>query len=110
MKFHPMARFFGKSTNTAFNAEALLNSDTEFRPPMPSPTPIFCPTRGEYLTHDPLPVYETVWLETDAIGAEIDTVVETLSMDRDFDRMPRRRRAASRPEKHQLRNYPGLRP
>ena len=45
----------------------------------------------EYLTHDPLPVDQTVWLEPDDVAAEIDTVVEAaVRWIRDFDRMPRR--------------------
>ncbi len=91
MKFHPMARFFGKSTNTAFNAAALLYSDTEFQATYAVADAYLLSDPGEYLTHDPLPVDQTVWLEPDDVAAEIDTVVEAaVRWIRDFDRMPRR--------------------
>jgi hypothetical protein len=76
MKFHPKARFFGKSTNTAFNAAALLYSDDEWRATYAVADAYLLSNPGEYLTHDPLEVDHAVWLTPDDVAEGRDTVVE----------------------------------
>jgi hypothetical protein len=76
MKFHPKARFFGASTNTAFNAAAVLFSDDEFQATFAVADAFLLSDPSEYLTHDPLPVDRAVWLEPDDAAAGIDTVVD----------------------------------
>src|SRR5262245_1240541 len=76
-RFHPQARFFGKSTATAFNA--------------PVPLPLSLPgwscrfafadayrvsAPADYLTHDELHVDVPVWLEPDDVARGVDTVAE----------------------------------
>jgi len=76
LKFHPTTRFFGKSTNTAFNAAALLFSDDEFRATFAFADAYLLSNPGEYLTHDPLEVDDAVWLTPDDVAAGRDTVVD----------------------------------
>ncbi len=91
MKFHPRSRFFGKSTNTAFNAAALAYSDAEWQATYAVADAYLLSNPGEFLTHDPLPVDFAVWLESDDVAAGVDTVVEAaVRWIRDFDRTPRR--------------------
>src|SRR5262245_13756167 len=76
-RFHPRARFFGKSTSTAFNAPrnlplgssswySLFAAADAFRVDAP----------GDYLTHDELRVDEAVWLRPDDVARGLDTVAE----------------------------------
>jgi hypothetical protein len=89
--FHPMARFFGKSTNTAFNAAALALDGGGFRATYAYADAFLVSNPGEYLTHDPLPVDHPVWLEPDDVVEGIDTVVEAaVAWIENFDRAPRR--------------------
>ena len=82
MTFHPMARTFGKSTATAFNAPAgvtlagggALPTDWFGRFARADAHLVSDP--DNYLTHDEFPVDEPVWLEPDDIARGIDTVVE----------------------------------
>jgi hypothetical protein len=76
MGFHPNARFFGKSTNAAFNAAALAYSNEEWEATFAFADAWLLSNPGEYLTHDPLPVDLAVWLEPDDVALGRDTVVE----------------------------------
>ena len=76
LKFHPKARFFGKSTNTAFNAAALLYSDEDFQATYAVADAYLLSDPGEYLTHDPLEVDNPVWLTPDNVAEGRDTVVD----------------------------------
>ena len=91
LAFHPKTRFFGKSTNTAFNAAALAHDDAEFRATFAYADAFLLANPGEYLTHDPLPVDHPVWLTPSDVAAGIDTVVEAaIAWINDVDRTPRR--------------------
>lgn len=91
MKFHPKARFFGKSTNTAFNSAVQLYSDDEWQATLAIADAYLLTAPGEYLTHDPLEVDHPVWLTPDDVAAGIDTVVESaVRWIQDYDRTPRR--------------------
>jgi hypothetical protein len=76
-KFHPMARFFGKSTSTAFNAPELLDignnswSCAYARYEAHPYLNIF-----HWLTHRELEVNEEVWLTPDDVAQGNDTVVD----------------------------------
>ena len=75
--FHPQARFFGKSTSTAFNAPvrcALPISGWSSRYAVFDAYRVTDPTN--YLTHDEFPVDEPVWLTPDDVARGKDTVVE----------------------------------
>ncbi len=79
-KFHPTARWFGKSTSTTFNAPTSVPFSTgpfswfasycEFDAYLLSDP-------GEYLTHDEQSVYCDVWFEPDDAAQGIDTVLQT---------------------------------
>jgi hypothetical protein len=76
MKFHPRARFFGKSTSAAFNSPADLNlgnSDWYCRYARADAYPVTNP--GHYLTHLEFEVDEEVWLAPDDVAQGFDTVV-----------------------------------
>lgn len=90
LAFHPRARFFGKSTNTAFNAAALAYDDTDFRATFAFADAFLLANPGEYLTHDPLPVDHPVWLTPSDVVVGIDTVVEAaVAWIDDYERAPR---------------------
>jgi hypothetical protein len=77
MKFHPRARFFGKSTSAAFSPPAsvdLGNLDWYFRYAKSDAYLLSDP--GHYLTRDEFVVDEEVWLTRDDVAQGIDTVVE----------------------------------
>ena len=91
MKFHPNARFFGKSTNSAFNAAALLYSDDEWQATYAVADAYLLSNPGEYLTHDPLEVDDAVWLVRDDVAEGRDTVVNAaVEWIRNFEFAPRR--------------------
>jgi hypothetical protein len=78
MKFHPKAKFFGKSTTAAFNAPTSLdlgNSDWSCRYAEADAYLVSNP--NHYLTHDELTVDEEVWLTPDDVAQGYDTVVRT---------------------------------
>lgn len=75
LAFHPETRFFGKSTNTAFNAAALAYDDDEYYATFAFADSFLLSVPGEYLTHDPRPIDSPVWLEPDDVAVGIDTVV-----------------------------------
>ncbi len=74
-RYHPRARFFGKSTSTAFNSPtvlplplsgwfALYATADAYRVSVP----------GDYLTHDEFPVDQPVWFAPDDVARGFDTV------------------------------------
>lgn len=88
--FHPMVRFFGKSTNTAFNAAALAYDGDEWQATFAFADAYLLDSPGEYLTHDPLPVDYEVWLTGEDVAAGRDTVVEAAAeWIREFEFAPR---------------------
>jgi len=75
-RYHPQARFFGKSTSTAFNAPlslALPLSGWSARYAAYDAYRLSAPE--DYLTHDEFPVDEPVWLTPDDVARGHDTVV-----------------------------------
>ncbi len=91
LSFHPWARLFGKSTNTAFNAAALMFSDDEWQATYAWADSYLLSNPGEYLTHDLLPVDHEVWFTLDDVAEGRDTVVETaIEWIREFESAPRR--------------------
>ena len=90
LAFHPKSRFFGTSTNAAFNAAALAHDDDEFRATFAYADAYLLSNPGDYLTHDPLPVDHPVWLRPGDVAAGVDTVVESaVAWIEDADRAPR---------------------
>jgi hypothetical protein len=75
-RYHPRARFFGRSTSTAFNAprQGVGASPFVWRYAASDAYRLSAP--GDYLTHDEFPVDEPVWLEPDDVARGLDTVVE----------------------------------
>ena len=76
-RFHPQARFFGKSTTTAFNGPAPIAlgfSGWSARYAQADAYLVTDPTN--YLTHDEFPVDEPVWFTPDDVAQGKDTVVE----------------------------------
>jgi hypothetical protein len=80
MTYHPRARIFGKSTNTAFTADgptldfgpgwsARYSEGDAYRISEPH----------NYLTHDEFPVDEPVWLRPDDVAQGKDIVVDAAS-------------------------------
>jgi hypothetical protein len=76
LKFHPNARFFGSSTNTSFNAPAVMHDETDYYAQYAVADAYLLTQPGEYLTHDPFPVDEAVWLTPDDVAAGRDSVVD----------------------------------
>lgn len=76
LKFHPNARFFGKSTNTAFNAPEEVFLDSLFYADYARYDAFLLSNPGEYLTHDPFLVDQPVWLNPEDVANGRDTVVE----------------------------------
>ena len=76
MTFHPRARLFGLSTNTAFNAPAEVYSDGEWQATAAVADAFRLSAPGDFLTHDLLPVDVEVWLSPGDVAAGHDTVVE----------------------------------
>jgi hypothetical protein len=77
MKFHPMARFFGKSTTTAFNSPVELNLyNPDWYSRYAHSDAYLVSDPNHYLTHDELTVDEEVWLKPDDVANGFDTVVE----------------------------------
>src|SRR5262245_25032868 len=76
-KFHPRARFFGKSTATAFNAPTFMTLN------LPGWFTAFAVADAyrvsdpnDFLTHDELAVDQPVWLEPDDVARRVDTVAD----------------------------------
>jgi hypothetical protein len=77
MKFHPMARFFGKSTTAAFNSPVelnLYNPDWYCRYAHSDAFLVSDP--NNYLTHDEFTVAKEVWLTKEDVAKGFDTVVK----------------------------------
>jgi hypothetical protein len=78
MKFHPKARFFGKSTTTAFNAPIELNVGTAGWYCRYAKYDAYLVNDPEnYLTHDEFEVDEQVWHNPDDVAQGIDAVEQT---------------------------------
>jgi hypothetical protein len=77
MKFHPEARFFGKSTMTAFNSPILLTVPTDWYGRFASADAFLVSDPTNYLTHDEFRVDCPVWLERDDVMIGRDTVAYT---------------------------------
>ena len=76
-RFHPRARFFGKSTATAFNAPAAVPlSINGWFSAYAAADAYRVSDPEDYLTHDELRVDEPVWLEPDDVARGVDTVAE----------------------------------
>ena len=75
-KYHPRARFFGKSTSTAFNVpqDVNLNADWLFRFVVADAFKVSNP--GNYLTHIEFPVDQNIWLTREKVVQGRDDVVE----------------------------------
>jgi C-terminal processing protease CtpA/Prc len=75
-KYHPRARFFGKSTSTAFNVpqDVNLNADWLFRFVIADAFKVSNP--GNYLTHQEFPVDQNIWLTREKVVQGRDDVVE----------------------------------
>jgi C-terminal processing protease CtpA/Prc len=77
MTFHPRARIFGKTTNTAFNAPCGLNvGDAAWSIRYACADAYRVDDPQDYLTHDDLRVDEPVWLRPDDVAEGKDTVVD----------------------------------
>ena len=77
-QFHPRARFFGKSTSTAFNVPTplfMLSGGWSYRFAIADAYRVTAPL--DHLTHDELVVDHPVWLEPDDVARGVDTVAET---------------------------------
>jgi hypothetical protein len=75
MKFHPEARFFGKSTTAAFNAPTQLDvGSSNYYCRYAQADAYLDSLPGHYLTHDELVVDEYVWHNPDDAAAGIDAV------------------------------------
>ena len=78
MKFHPMARIFGKSTAAAFNAPVNLDlGNANWYSQYAVADAYLISNPNNYLTHDEFKVDENVWLTPDDVAQGHDTVVES---------------------------------
>ncbi|UCC79685.1 MAG: T9SS type A sorting domain-containing protein [Candidatus Zixiibacteriota bacterium] len=76
-KFHPMARFFGKSTSTAFNSPVYFDVGNIFWNCVYAPFEAYLYDNiNHYLTHRELEVDEEVWLTKADVAQGHDTVVD----------------------------------
>ena len=77
MKFHPMARFFGKSTTAAFNSPLSIDlNNTDWHSLYASADAFLVSDPNHYLTHDEFTVDEEIWLKPEDVANGFDTVVE----------------------------------
>jgi hypothetical protein len=77
MKFHPRARFFGKSTSAAFNSPTDLNlGNSDWYCRYAGADAYLVSNPGHYLTHEEFEVDEEVWLVPDDVAQGFDTVVK----------------------------------
>jgi hypothetical protein len=77
LKFHPEARFFGKSTATAFNAPTTMSLETGWSARYASFDAYLVSDPDNYLTHDEFEVDCPVWFTPDDVASGTDTVVQT---------------------------------
>lgn len=76
LAFHPKARLFGTSTNTAFNFPAVLYDQHEFYAQFALLESFPVAEPEHYLTHVPLKVDHPVWLVPERVAEGRDSVVE----------------------------------
>jgi Peptidase family S41/Tricorn protease C1 domain len=77
MTYHPRARTFGKTTNTAFNAPCSLDvGDPAWSIRYACADAYRVDDPHDYLTHDEFVVDEPVWLRPDDVAQGKDTVVD----------------------------------
>jgi Peptidase family S41 len=76
MTYHPRARVFGKTTNTAFTEPLGLELDPSWSASYASADAYRIDNPHDYLTHDEFPVDEPVWLTPDDVAEGNDTVVD----------------------------------
>ena len=76
LQFHPRARFFGKSTSTAFNAPVFGSGPAPLTWAVADADAYRLSAPQDYLTHDEFPVDDPVWLEPDDVARGIDSVAE----------------------------------
>ncbi|MGA9115719.1 MAG: S41 family peptidase [Bacteroidota bacterium] len=77
MKFHPHARFFGKSTSAAFNGPRGVDvNDPDWYFRYAAADAFLLSSPGSYLTHEELPVDQIVWHTQSAVAQGRDNVVE----------------------------------
>ncbi len=75
-KYLPTARFFGKSTSTAFNCPLSISVSGEWSLHYANWNAYLATEVGQYLTHREQPVDESIWLTRDGVAAGRDDVVE----------------------------------
>jgi len=75
-RYHPRARFFGRSTSTAFNAPLAGTGASPLTWRYAASDAYRVSAPQDYMTHDEFPVDEPVWLEPDDVAHGLDTVVE----------------------------------
>lgn len=76
MKFHPHARFFGKSTATAFTSPVMLSLNTGWTSAYAPYDSYIYTIPDSYLTHEEFTVDENVWLTPSLVRQGRDDVVE----------------------------------
>ncbi|MDH3890510.1 MAG: PKD domain-containing protein [candidate division Zixibacteria bacterium] len=76
MAFHPKARTFGKPTAAAFNGPLMGTFADGFWMGVAVADAWLVSNPGHYLTHDYIPVDETVWLTPEGVAQGRDDVVE----------------------------------
>jgi hypothetical protein len=74
LKFHPEARFFGKSTMTAFNSASFLTVPTDWYGRFASADAFLTSDPTNYLTHDEFAVDCPLWLQPEDVLQGRDTV------------------------------------
>jgi len=75
-RFHPEARFFGKSTATAFNAPSSITLLSGWSTRYASADAYLVSDPSNYLTHDELEVDCPIWLKPEDVAVGTDTVVQ----------------------------------
>jgi hypothetical protein len=76
MTYHPRARVFGKTTNTAFTSPLGLELDPSWSASYALADAYRIDNPHDYLTHDEFPVDEPMWLTPDDVAEGNDTVVD----------------------------------
>lgn len=77
MKFHPTAKFFGKSTTAAFNSPLVVDLGFSGWYARYADADAYLATEsGHYITHDEFEVDEEVWHNPDDVAFGIDAVVQ----------------------------------
>lgn len=77
MKFHPNAKFFGKTTATAFNGPSGLELGEDFYGRLATADAYLVSDRSNYLTHDEFSVDFSVWFTPDDVANKKDSVVDS---------------------------------